>query len=336
MRIAAASIELASAHSRLEFQSREERLNAWNRRPTLPEAPPRERPASDISAAGRTAQTEESCSDCEPRFQIIRLILEALTGRAVQVFDAGQLASPGDAPNVSAPPPQSGTGQGPGFGLTYELRETRYQSEDVSFHAAGSVTTADGRSFDFQLSFALHRESLSETRLSLRLGEAARQKDPLVINFSGKAPQLALTRFSFDLDGDGTAENLAAPMAGSGFLAIDRNGNGIVDDGSELFGPASGDGFSELATLDGDGNGWIDENDAQFATLRTWNPLADPGRQGLSLAEAGVGALSLSRVTTPFDLYGSDAAQLGTLRATGIALRETGEAGTISHIDLTA
>ena len=98
--------------------------------------------------------------------------------------------------------------------------------------------------------------------------------------------------------------------------------------------PTAKDKYSH--PLDGDGNGWIDENDGQFAALRTWNPLADPGRQGLSLAEAGVGALSLSRATTPFDLYGSDAAQLGTLRATGIALRETGEAGTISHIDLTA
>ncbi|HMV01485.1 MAG TPA: VCBS repeat-containing protein, partial [Rhodocyclaceae bacterium] len=189
---------------------------------------------------------------------------------------------------------------------------------------------------DFQIAFSLQRETLTETSVSLRLGEAAKQKDPLVVNFSGNAAQLDSTAFAFDLDGDGTVEHLAAPVAGSGFLAIDRNGNGTIDHGGELFGPASGDGFSELAALDADGNAWIDENDPQFAQLRYWNPLADPEGKGLSLSQAGIGALSLSPVATPFDLYGSNASLLGSLRSTGIALRESGEAGTISHIDLTA
>jgi hypothetical protein len=43
---------------------------------------------------------------------------------------------------------------------------------------------------------------------------------------------------------------------------------GRIDSGSELFGPATGSGFGELAALDGDGNGWIDENDDAFARLR--------------------------------------------------------------------
>ena len=47
--------------------------------------------------------------------------------------------------------------------------------------------------------------------------------------------------------------------SGSGFLALDKNGNGKIDDGSELFGTKSGDGFADLAEYDSDGNGWIDE-----------------------------------------------------------------------------
>lgn len=57
-------------------------------------------------------------------------------------------------------------------------------------------------------------------------------------------------------------------MRGSGFLALDRNQNGVVDDGSELFGTQSGDGFAHLALYDQDSNGWIDANDPVFDKLR--------------------------------------------------------------------
>lgn len=336
MRIASASIDLAAAYSRMEVQTREERLRAWVRLPSATEEPPKADPAGDISAAGRAAQAKDEDSNCDPRLNIIRLIVEALTGRSIRVFDPGKLRCDDAPPALEAPPPTESGGRAAGFGLEYDLRETTFRSEQLDFSASGSIKTADGRSIDFQIAFSLQRETLTETSVSLRLGEAAKQKDPLVVNFSGNAAQLDSTAFAFDLDGDGTVEHLAAPVAGSGFLAIDRNGNGTIDHGGELFGPASGDGFSELAALDADGNAWIDENDPQFAQLRYWNPLADPEGKSLSLSQAGIGALSLSPVATPFDLYGSNASLLGSLRSTGIALRESGEAGTISHIDLTA
>ena len=51
---------------------------------------------------------------------------------------------------------------------------------------------------------------------------------------------------------------------------MDRNGDGKINDGSELFGTKSGDGFKDLASYDADGNGWIDENDAIFSQLKIW------------------------------------------------------------------
>ena len=56
--------------------------------------------------------------------------------------------------------------------------------------------------------------------------------------------------------------------SGSGLLALDKNGDGIINNGTELFGPNTQDGFSELSKYDSDGNGWIDENDSVYDNLR--------------------------------------------------------------------
>lgn len=65
-------------------------------------------------------------------------------------------------------------------------------------------------------------------------------------------PAASLTErdFAFDIDLDGHADQIAFVGTGSGFLALDRNGDGEINDGSELFGPESGDGFAELAAYD--------------------------------------------------------------------------------------
>jgi hypothetical protein len=172
--------------------------------------------------------------------------------------------------------------------------------------------------------------------VSLRLGDAARQtKDPLVINFAGTAAQLAETRFAFDLDADGVKEQINQLGSGSGFLALDLNRNGRVDDGRELFGARSGDGFADLAAHDADGNGWIDENDPIHAQLQVWRQAADGSGTLTPLASVDVGAISLARVATPFDLKTPANALLGQVRASGVYLSESGQAGTVQQIDLT-
>src|SRR6185436_3680029 len=103
--------------------------------------------------------------------------------------------------------------------------------------------------------------------------------------FDNATTTLGGRRISFDLDLDGTKDNLTLPTQGSAFLAIDRNHNGQIDDGHELFGPNTGNGFEELAALDDDGDGWLDEDDAAFADLRVWDGTGKPR----TLAEAGVG-----------------------------------------------
>ena len=89
-----------------------------------------------------------------------------------------------------------------------------------------------------------------------------------------------------------------------------------------------------FAALDGDGNGWIDENDAAHAQLLVWMKDARGNDQLTSLAEAGVGALHLGRVDTPFALRDEANTPLGQVRATGIYLKESGNVGTLQQIDI--
>ena len=117
--------------------------------------------------------------------------------------------------------------------------------------------------------------------------------DPLVINLEGNVAQVSDHTFFFDIDCDGVEDEISKLISGSGFLALDQNGDGIINDGSELFGTQSGNGFADLAKFDSDGNGFIDENDEIFDRLKIWC-MAENGQPHLySLKEQGVGAIGL-------------------------------------------
>ena len=109
-----------------------------------------------------------------------------------------------------------------------------------------------------------------------------------------------------------------------------------INNGSELFGATSGNGFAELAVLDTDNNGWIDENDAAYWQLRVWTKDASGKDQLSTLKQANVGALNLAHVATPFDLKDAGNALQGQIRSSGVFLTEDAKVGTIQQIDLTA
>ena len=215
---------------------------------------------------------------------------------------------------------------------TTETTETIREKERTDFASTGKVQTADGRSLDFKLDLAMCRDFSCERKVVTV--EKAVLRDPLVINFDGKAAELSGKCFAFDLDCDGTTESVAALASGSAYLAFDRNGDGRINDGSELFGTKSGNGFADLAGFDGDGNRWLDENDPIFDRLRIWEHNDDgEGRQS-TLKERGVGALYLESTATPFSLTDSENRLLAQIRASGVYLREDGGVGTLQQIDL--
>lgn len=158
--------------------------------------------------------------------------------------------------------------------------------------------------------------------------------DPLVINFDGTAAELTQTKFSFDLDSDGTQESISFAGPGAGFLTLDLNQDGIINSGAELFGPASGNGFVELAGYDQDSNGWIDENDAIYQKLRIWTKDADGNNQLFALGKKGIGAIYLGNAPTQFAIKDAANNLQGQVKSTGLFIRENGTAGTVQQVDL--
>lgn len=207
-----------------------------------------------------------------------------------------------------------------------------YEAEETSFSTQGKVRTSDGREIDFNIHVGMSREFYQYYGQDLQA--KLQLTDPLVINLDGSAAQISDQTFYFDLDADGRLDEVNQLGLGSGFLALDKNGDGTINDGSELFGTASGDGFRDLADYDQDGNGWIDENDAIWHKLQIW--CRDENGQDIlyRLADKGVGAICLQNVGTEFTQRGQDGDLKGVVRSTGVFLYENGGVGTVQHVDL--
>lgn len=355
MRISEATVALTSTHLHEQQRLQEETLHFWQgnerpdfegtgRNPPLPTPPAvvvtlspeaRARAKEELVASGKAeaetpAPPDEAAED--PKLRTIRLILEALTGRKIRVTRF-TLATP-DTPAIPAKPTTEGSAPSrQGWGLEYDYHQLDQEKESLQFAASGEIKTADGNTVQFNLEFTMSREVRQETSLSVRAGDA-RKVDPLVVNFDRSTVQLAGQRMAFDLNGDGKAEAMPSLASGSGFLALDRNNNGTIDSGTELFGPQTGNGFSELAKLDSDGNGWLDENDPMFEQLRIWGKDGAGNDVLYSLKDKEIGALLLDHAATPFSLTDGANNVEGQLRDTSIYLTESGRAGTIQELDV--
>ena len=334
MKIAAHTLNMASAHHAEQQHEVADSLRAGRSSRRLPTTETPARDPVELSVEGLAAQAAEATDnvaiDGDPRLSFLRQMLEALTGEQIRVFDASELEG-----RVNQIRSNSNASQAGGSNNEYRHTERYREQEQSQFAASGKVITADGQEINFNINLSMARSYVEERSISLQVGNTPRKVDPLVLNFAGNAAQLADSRFAFDLDADGQDEQINRLLPGSGYLVFDCNGNGRVDNGKELFGPTRGDGFAELAALDTDRNGWIDENDPAFRQLHLWLGGDAPERLR-SLDEAGVGALALQKLATPFDLKTSENQILGQIRSSGIFLQENGCAGTMQQIDLTA
>lgn len=206
--------------------------------------------------------------------------------------------------------------------------------ESTSFKAKGIVNTEDGRSIAVDLSLSMSSrfiqcDSECLTTLSYEF------IDPLVINMEDAPAGLSDIKFFFDLDADGHEEQISGFTSDSGFLALDKNNDGKINDGRELFGTFSGDGFKDLAAYDEDGNGWIDENDSIFEKLLIYTKDSDGNDICYTLKDKNIGAICLQNADTLFNVNSKLSGETnGQIKKTGIFLYETGLAGTVQHLDL--
>ncbi|BHH85730.1 hypothetical protein [Desulforhopalus sp. 52FAK] len=270
--------------------------------------------------------------------RVLQAMFERITGRKFQIAEPVS-ANQGNFDESAVVAASEGEAVVPaeeseGFGMVYDYHESHYEYEKTEFQSAGVIKTEDGREIDFNVSLSMSREFYSEQNVNIRAGDAL--KDPLVVNFSGGAAEVTQRDFHFDIDADGQSDQIGFVGPGSGFLALDKNGDGEINDGSELFGALSGDGFADLAEYDTDGNNWIDENDDIYDSLRIWARDQLGEEQLMGLGQAGVGAFYLGHVETLFSVNDSDNVMLGQVKETGLAVMETGQVVTMQQLDLVA
>lgn len=285
-----------------------------------------------VPAANDTISVQESFHDLN--IQMLRYIIEMMNG----MLKGNNFLSQTKTEYLTA----ADSYQNSSSQVWYRREETidTYFSEKeaVTFDTKGMVKTSDGREIPFNLSFSMSRSFMEETHSKEIMGDVMTFYDPLVINMDVPTVAVRDQKFFFDINQDGTKEELSVLEKGSGFLALDKNEDGVINDGSELFGTQSGDGFGDLAAYDLDHNGWIDENDGIYEKLRVWTKDFEGKDTLLSLKDADIGAIFLGHVSTGFDLKDAETNDTNArIQSTGIFLHEsTGEAGTIQHVDFSA
>lgn len=215
-----------------------------------------------------------------------------------------------------------------------ESRSYTYQEqESMTFETVGKALTADGRTIEFNMELEMSRE-YTETVACLE-DTTVIMTDPLVISLDSNPVSVSDEKWKFDIDGDGKTDNISKLSEGAGYLVLDKNKDGIINDGTEMFGAKTGNGFAELAGYDEDGNGWIDENDAVYKDLAVWIK-DDKGNDRLvSMKDANVGAVYLGSAATEYALKSEqDNTYNAQIRRTGIYLTEDGKANTIQQLDM--
>jgi hypothetical protein len=336
MIISQSQIQLAAQHSYQEKTEVQQRFRVLEMQDVEAQSVAQEQPASGFISTGVRVAAPQKHSlslsgsvGANDRLQmlIIAQLYKQITGQELRLLSPEQVNAPALVQVESPARPPT-----PAPALVYE-RHIRYEeTEKMQFAARGTVTTQDGREIDISASLSMSRSFVATS--SLTLGGNAVMTDPLVINFDGTGAQLDNTRFDFDLDSNGIPEQIASLRPNSGYLALDRNGDGQINNGSELFGPASNNGFAELAVYDEDGNGFIDEGDSIYSQLRIWQRHSDGSSSLVALGDKNIGAIYLGHALSPMQLKDSANNSLGEVVSSGFYLREDGSSGVIQQINL--
>jgi len=212
-------------------------------------------------------------------------------------------------------------------------------AQRLSFHLKAEVTevevtAAHARSGDGSEAGVV-RASVRRTVVEIDATIGTRQpkqKDPLLVDLDGDGFETSGYRdgVGFDIDADGAVDTTSFAHGGDAFLVLDRNANGRVDDGAELFGDHHGaaDGIAELSRFDDDANGLIDVRDAVWSRLALWRDADHDGNSAgetVSLADAGFTGIDLTRQAATGRTTGGDEhdGEIRFVRADGTAARAT-------------
>ena len=220
------------------------------------------------------------------------------------------------------------------WNVTNYSKATYEEEESMTFSSVGKAVTADGRTIEFNMEIEMSRAFCESSEVLTKQTEVV-MTDPLVISLDSNPVSVSDQKWRFDIDGNGTDDGISLLSKGSGFLAFDKNEDGKINNGTELFGAKTGNGFRELAEYDEDGNGWIDENDEIYSKLSVWIKDDTGNDKLIGLKQANVGAIYLANLSTDFSMKSErDNSHNAQLRRTGMYLTEDGMANTIQQLDM--
>ncbi|MEC9291283.1 MAG: Ig-like domain-containing protein [Pseudomonadota bacterium] len=201
---------------------------------------------------------------------------------------------------------------GPNFG-------SAYVSGGRIIYTAGSVTSDRTVTFRYEISDGHGGTDIATVTVNVRNtwnpggdgGGDGGGDCPLIIDLDGDGLELIALEDSnamFDVDGDGQAEHTAWASSDDGILAMDWNGDGIINDVTEVFGNSLQDGFTELIELDDNGDGVINQDDSLFSSLQVWQDyngdgISDAGELS-SLADHGITSLGAVGNENPMVING--------------------------------
>lgn len=146
-----------------------------------------------------------------------------------------------------------------------------------------------------------HQLTVADLWASVSVGFSNPPISPLILDMNGDGVQLSPlvgSKIYFDLNANGSAERTGWVSSDDALLAFDANSNGTIDNGSELFGEARGNGFSTLAEMDSNNDGIISILDSNYEYILTWRDLNQNGfseqNELISLVDSGVVSINLS------------------------------------------
>jgi hypothetical protein len=183
----------------------------------------------------------------------------------------------------------------------------------------------------------------------------APRRDPLILDLDADGLEtIALNTTNpilFDHNADGIKTGTGWVKGDDGFLVLDRNGNGVIDDGRELFGDATQipdgaggqrnaiDGFEALQAQDTNADGLVNNLDANFASLRIWQDLNQDGisqtNELFTLAQKNIASITVAKTENSTLLpNGNVIADLGHYTKTDGTTATLGETAQLGDVDL--
>ncbi|WP_277344522.1 calcium-binding protein, partial [Metapseudomonas otitidis] len=212
--------------------------------------------------------------------------------------------------------------------------ENEYVGGGNKYVLTGSTLIVNGglkinnfRNGDLGINLETEPEEEEEEEEVPDTNEGETRTSPIVIDLDGDGIETKKVGSAyFDLNNDGLSERSGWVSPDDGLLVHDRNGDGRISNGAELFGNHSilnngktaGNGFQALAEYDNNGDGLINADDASYSSLQVWrdlngNGISDAGELQ-SLADAGVVSISTGYTTsTQKDANGHEYRQIGSV-----------------------